>query len=76
MADAFPPPDVEFGCDYCADSQNFHYGHVTQVGSDEVRGMILLRCPECSVLYENTPTGADKIRRLTEQQAQELFPSD
>lgn len=74
MGHAFPPQDVEFGCDYCRDAHNFHYGHVTQIGSDEKRRMLLLRCPDCGALYENTPTGADRIRRLTELEADSLFP--
>ncbi|MGZ4431254.1 MAG: hypothetical protein ACXVYV_06355 [Gaiellales bacterium] len=74
MTEVFPPSEVEFGCDYCGDEQSFHYGHVTQIGSDEGRMMILLRCPECGALYENTPTGSDRIRRLTEQEADDLFP--
>jgi len=65
---------VEFGCDYCADYQNFYFGHVTQIGSDGERGMILLRCPRCGVFYENTPAGEDKIRRLTEHEAATLYP--
>lgn len=74
MSGQFPPSDVEFGCAYCADETNFHYGHVAQVGSDEARRMILLRCPRCRTLYENTPGGEDTIRRLTEHEAEALFP--
>ncbi len=48
--------DVDFGCDYCADDQNRWYGYVTQIASDEQRRMILIRCPRCGTLYENTPT--------------------
>jgi hypothetical protein len=74
MGNDFPPEDVEFGCDYCRDGQNFHYGHVTQIGSDETRRMLLLRCPDCGALYENTPRGVDRIRRLTQREADSLFP--
>ena len=69
------PEGIEFGCDYCRDDQNRLFGHVPQVGSDERRGMILLRCPRCGALYENTPRGTDRTRRLTEAEARELFPS-
>jgi hypothetical protein len=64
---------VDFGCDYCADYQNRNYGHVTQIASDEQRKMLLLRCPRCGVLYE-TPSDEDLPRRLTEDEAEELFP--
>jgi len=33
---------VEFGCEYCADEQIRLYGHVSQIGSNESRRMILL----------------------------------
>jgi hypothetical protein len=65
---------VEFGCEYCRDRQNFHFGHVTQIGSNVERGMVLLQCPRCDALYENTPSGADRIGRLTPQEADELYP--
>jgi uncharacterized Zn finger protein len=73
MSGWFPPPIVDFGCDYCADEPNFHY-HLEQVGSDDRRLRILLRCPDCGALYENTATGVDDIRRLTELEADDLFP--
>ena len=62
-----------FGCDYCRDDQNRFYGHVTQIASDEARRMILLQCPKCDALYENAPAGRDKTRRLTEDEARQLF---
>jgi hypothetical protein len=65
---------VEFGCDFCADDQNRLYGHLVQVGSNETRRTILLRCPRCNTLYENTAVGADETRRLTEVQAEQLYP--
>jgi len=65
---------VDFGCDYCRDDQNRFFGHVTQIGNDAARGMILLRCPRCGALYENGPKGADITRRLTEAEANHLFP--
>lgn len=65
---------VEFGCDYCEDNQNRWYGHVKQIGSNEERGMILIRCPKCGALYENTPFGEDQTRRLGEDEARRLFP--
>ena len=67
--------EVDFGCDYCADDQHRLYGHVTQIGSDETRRMILLRCPRCGALYENSPQGDDQTRRLTEDEARTLFPT-
>jgi hypothetical protein len=70
---AWPPTGVKFGCDYCAEEPDFHY-HLEQVGSDDRRMRILLRCPDCRTLYENTATGTDDIRRLTRDQARELFP--
>ncbi len=69
---------VDFGCDYCADDQNRLYGHVAQIGSDEVRRMLLLRCPRCGSFYENFPQGPgpalDMTRRLNEAEARALFP--
>jgi hypothetical protein len=62
-----------FGCEYCANNENRWYGHVTQIASDESRAMILLRCPRCGALYENSAGGPDATRRLTEDQARELF---
>jgi hypothetical protein len=63
-----------FGCDYCRDEQNRLFGHVSQIASDEARRMILLRCPRCSALYENTPDGPDQTRRLNQVEARSLFP--
>lgn len=65
---------VKFGCDYCADDANRFYGHVTQIASDEGRGRILLRCPRCGALYENSPGGVDETRRLTVSEARAAFP--
>ena len=65
---------VEFGCDFCREAQNRFYGHVTQIGSSEALRRILLRCPRCGALYDNTPRGADVTRRLTAEQARELYP--
>ena len=67
-------PTQDFGCGYCADNQNRWYGHVPQIGSDEDRQLILLRCPRCGALYENSPRGADQTRRLTEEEARALYP--
>jgi hypothetical protein len=66
---------VNFGCDYCEEDQNRWYGHVKQIASAEDRKMILLRCPRCGTLYENTPEGEDRTRRLTEDEAESLFPA-
>jgi hypothetical protein len=65
---------VEFGCDYCADDQNRWHGHVAQIGANEERGTILLRCPQCGALYENTAGGDDRTRRLTTAEAARLYP--
>jgi hypothetical protein len=65
---------VDLGCDFCRDDQNRFYGHVTQIGSSEARGRILLRCPRCGALYENTPRGPDETRRLSPDEARQLFP--
>ena len=64
---------VEFGCEYCADDQNRFFGHVTQIASSEERQMLLLRCPRCGAFYENTARGADRTRRLSESEAEDLF---
>jgi len=65
---------VDFGCEYCSDDQNRLYGHVTQIASDEVRRRILLRCPRCGTFYENTPASSDETRRLSPDEARELYP--
>lgn len=70
----YPRDVVNFGCDYCADDQNRFFGHVEQVADNEERGMILIRCPRCGALYENTPAGEDRTRRLTDDEAEALFP--
>ena len=69
----WPPSGVEFGCDYCADEHNFHYGHVTQIGASGPRRRILIQCPSCGTLYENAVNGPDDICRLTPQQARQRF---
>jgi len=66
---------VDYGCGYCADHQNRHYGHVSQVASDERSGRILIRCPRCRSLYSNTAGGFDETRRLTPAEAAAEFPS-
>ena len=66
--------EVDYGCEYCRDDQNRWYGHVTQIGSSEDRGTLLLRCPLCHALYEDWPSEANPTRRLTEQEAEDLFP--
>ena len=65
---------VRYGCAFCADDQNRWYGHVTQIASDDRRGTILLRCPECAALYETTPVGTRPERRITVAEAADLFP--
>jgi hypothetical protein len=66
---------TDFGCEFCADDQNRLYGHLTQLGSDETRQMILLRCPRCGALHENAPSGDDKTRRLSPEEAGRLYPT-
>jgi hypothetical protein len=67
-------PPVDFGCAYCRDDQNRLFGHAAQIASSERRRTILLQCPRCQALYENTPQGADQTRRPTEAEASRLFP--
>jgi hypothetical protein len=66
---------INYGCEYCADDGNRLYGHVTQVATDDDRGFILLRCPRCGALYQNTAGGFDETRRLTESEARRGFPT-
>ena len=66
-------PTVEFGCEFCADDHNRWFGHVPQIGDDPERGMVLLRCPRCGAVYENTMVGSDRTRRLSLQQARQLY---
>jgi len=66
---------VDFGCEYCADDQIRLCGHLPQIASDESREMILLRCPRCGVLYENTPRRHDNTRRLSPSEADRLYPN-
>ena len=65
---------VDFGCDFCRDDQNRLYGQATQIGSNEVRQRILLSCPRCGALNENTPRGHDETQRLTPEEARKLYP--
>jgi hypothetical protein len=65
---------VDFGCDFCADHTNRNYGDVTRIGSSHQRLTLLLRCPHCGALYENTPRGPDRTRRIDETEARRLFP--
>lgn len=71
-----PGIKVDFGCGYCADDQNRLFGHVPQIGSDPTRRMILIRCPRCGALYENTPSGPDATRRLSSEEADDLYPPE
>jgi hypothetical protein len=65
---------VLFGCDYCADAQNRLFGHVTQVASNPDTGLVLIECPRCQSLYQNTPHGPDRTRKLSVAEAAEAFP--
>jgi hypothetical protein len=64
-----------FGCDYCKWDDNRLYGHVTQIGSNELQHLIVLRCPKCGAFYSNTVDGDDQTQRLTEGEALELLDS-
>ena len=61
-----------FGCEYCKWDDNRLYGHLTQIGSNELHGLILLRCPRCGAFYSIAPVGDDETRRLSQEQALEL----
>jgi hypothetical protein len=65
---------VEFGCAYCADDQNRWFGHVDQIAWSDERERLLLRCPRCGALYENSARGEDQTRRLSEREAEASFP--
>ena len=67
--------EAEFGCDYCRDGDNRYYGHVPRIDEDELRGMVLMRCPHCGALYEESHVGSE-TRQLTEDQARQLYPSE
>ena len=72
--DDLNPPGIAFGCDFCGDWQNRNFGHVTQIGTDLDRGMILIRCPQCGSLYENSIEGEDATRLLDEAEARIIYP--
>jgi hypothetical protein len=72
--DNLNPPGIAFGCDHCADWQNRNFGHVTQIRTDPDRGMILIKCPTCGTLYENSVEGEDLTRRLEEVEARIIYP--
>jgi hypothetical protein len=62
-----------FGCNYCKADENRLYGHVTQIGRNELQRLIVLRCPKCGAFYSNTPVGEDETQRLTEMDALRLI---
>jgi hypothetical protein len=64
----------DFGCDYCADTDNRRYGHVTQIGTHAELSLLLLRCPRCRALYEVSGDGS-LINRLTTDQAAMRYPA-
>jgi hypothetical protein len=72
-ARAVSPGGGDFGCAYCADDTNRFFGHVTQIGSSDETGSLLLRCPRCSSLYE-LPEGGYGTVRLSEDEAKARFP--
>jgi hypothetical protein len=61
------------GCDFCADSDNRHFGHMDQVLGDD-GGVALLRCPLCQVIYLPPDDGSEVFARLTRQQALAILP--
>lgn len=67
--------EESFGCEYCRDSDNRYYGHVPRIDEDAERGMVLIRCPQCQTLYEESHVG-DRTRQLTEEQARRLYPGE
>lgn len=69
-----PSVPVDFGCDFCAHHTYRNYGDVTQIGSSYERLTLLLRCPRGGALYENTPRGPDRTRRIDEAEVRRLFP--
>lgn len=70
----FPPRrPAERGCGYCASDDNMYYGHVKQIGSDEVTHALLLRCPQCGSLYVTSPKGPKDARWISEQEARRRF---
>lgn len=66
------PRPIDFGCDYCASEENRYYEHVERIAFDDVRGVLLHRCPKCGAYYEQTPSG-ENTRRLDEEEARRLF---
>ena len=64
---------AEYGCEYCADPSHMLYGHVVQIGSNAQLRILLLRCPRCRSLYEQSPT-TGATRRLITEEAAKRFP--
>jgi phage FluMu protein Com len=66
---------VDFGCAYCKDDQCRWYDMDQLASQEDPSLMILIKCPRCGTLYENTSKGEDRTRRLTEDEAEALFPN-
>jgi hypothetical protein len=64
------PEDGLWGCDFCADSDNRHFGQV--LGNDG--GVALLRCPLCQVMYLPPDDGSNTFARLTLELARAVLP--
>jgi hypothetical protein len=62
-----------WGCDFCADSDDRHFGHMDQVLGDD-GGVALLRCPLCRVIYMPPDDGSQMFARLTLEQALAMLP--
>jgi DNA-directed RNA polymerase subunit M/transcription elongation factor TFIIS len=64
---------AERGCGYCASDDNMFYGHVKQIGSDDVTRTLLLRCPQCGWLYVTSPRGPKDATPISEQEAHRRY---
>jgi hypothetical protein len=65
---------VDFGCDFCRDDHDRLLGSVTRIASNDERQRVLLRCPLCGALYENSPHGTDQTTRVSSEEARRLYP--
>ena len=61
------------GCEYCADDGNMYFGHVEQIGSSELLGKLLLRCPRCGWLYQASAAGPKDAIHISAAEASQRF---
>jgi len=61
-----------FGCDYCASDGNRLHGHIPEVASRNGRERVLIQCPKCESLYEQTESRSID-RRVTAAEARMLY---